>query len=334
MSENYTISWQDLRENVSIKRVVEDFGETVNRNGAKIIRNKCKCPAHNDQNPSAYLYPKDNSWYCFACNTGGSCIDFVRYAKGVEAKEAAIILGETYGTGLVRKRDSEEQEEYLPTIDNKVLKAIGLKVNPYIFPVAVEKGQEKRRLSKDEATRYIVDSCCKALQREITRRDKIIELFPENAKQIREASASLIHEFTKIPLILDDVLKNGKIRPDQITITEEMLRKDSALVDIPTDILDKLGFQDNPFTLADMFDNQMDVIASMVEEHIDKYLDKLDAGIDQVNRLYQADSNLINSMTETARKEGQELRQFADFMNNKIVEWKKGVSNDSREMEG
>lgn len=334
MSENYTISWQDLRENVSIKRVVEDFGETVNRNGAKIIRNKCKCPAHNDQNPSAYLYPKDNSWYCFACNTGGSCIDFVRYAKGVEAKEAAIILGETYGVGIVRKQDSEEQEEYLPTIDNKVLKAIGLKVNPYIFPVAVEKGQEKRRLSKDEATRYIIDSCCKALQREITRRDRIIALFPENAEQIKEASEPLIHEFTKIPFILDDVLKTGKIRPDQITITEDALQSKNILVDIPVDILNKIGLKENPFESAEMFDNQMDVIASIVDEHINKYLDMLDAGIDQVERLYRATPHLIGSMTETARKEGQELRQFADFMNNKIVEWKRGVSNDNREMEG
>jgi DNA primase len=34
------------------------------------------CPFHDDHNPSFSVNDEENYWYCFACDKGGSIIDF------------------------------------------------------------------------------------------------------------------------------------------------------------------------------------------------------------------------------------------------------------------
>ncbi len=46
------------------------------------------CPLHNDKNPSFYIYPKTNSFYCFGCQKGGNVIIFTRLLYGYSFKEA------------------------------------------------------------------------------------------------------------------------------------------------------------------------------------------------------------------------------------------------------
>ena len=41
-------------------------------------RDECQslCPFHDDHHPSFNVNEEENYWYCFACETGGSIIDF------------------------------------------------------------------------------------------------------------------------------------------------------------------------------------------------------------------------------------------------------------------
>lgn len=47
------------------------------------------CPFHNDTNkPNFHIYPKTNSWYCFACGQGGDSIAFYMKYKNIGFKQA------------------------------------------------------------------------------------------------------------------------------------------------------------------------------------------------------------------------------------------------------
>lgn len=46
------------------------------------------CPFHPDKNPSLFIYPNTNSFYCFACLKGGDAISFVMLLENLKFPEA------------------------------------------------------------------------------------------------------------------------------------------------------------------------------------------------------------------------------------------------------
>lgn len=64
------IVFQELKERLTMKDVVELYGFNVNRNGF------CSCPFHNEKTPSMKIYEK--GFKCFGCGEGGDVIYFVQ----------------------------------------------------------------------------------------------------------------------------------------------------------------------------------------------------------------------------------------------------------------
>lgn len=52
----------------------------------------CLCPLHKEKNPSFFIYPETNNFWCFGCNQGGDVITFVRLLHGYTFKEAVHYL--------------------------------------------------------------------------------------------------------------------------------------------------------------------------------------------------------------------------------------------------
>jgi hypothetical protein len=50
------------------------------------------CPFHNEKNPSFYVYPESNSFYCFGCQEGGNIINFIKKINNIDFKEAVKLL--------------------------------------------------------------------------------------------------------------------------------------------------------------------------------------------------------------------------------------------------
>ena len=62
--------FQEVKEHLTMKDVVELYGFTVNRSGF------CSCPLHNEKTPSMKIYEK--GFKCFGCGEGGDLIYFVQ----------------------------------------------------------------------------------------------------------------------------------------------------------------------------------------------------------------------------------------------------------------
>ncbi|WP_299945279.1 CHC2 zinc finger domain-containing protein [uncultured Microbulbifer sp.] len=75
-----------IKAEVSLERLVEQFGVELKKRGADLIG---RCPFHDDKTPSLVVSPKSNLWHCLgACQTGGSVIDWVRSASATRWKSS------------------------------------------------------------------------------------------------------------------------------------------------------------------------------------------------------------------------------------------------------
>ncbi len=51
------------------------------------------CPLHNEKSPSFTVNEEKGLFYCHGCHAGGDALTFIQLLKGVDFKEARVILG-------------------------------------------------------------------------------------------------------------------------------------------------------------------------------------------------------------------------------------------------
>ncbi len=81
---------EEILQSVQITDLLAEYGVKVNRQGM------CSCPFHGDRHPSMKVYPKTNSYHCFACNETGDIFDLVQKMENCSFKDAFIRLGGEY----------------------------------------------------------------------------------------------------------------------------------------------------------------------------------------------------------------------------------------------
>ncbi|MBU2535012.1 MAG: DNA primase [Chloroflexota bacterium] len=71
------------------------------------------CPFHGERNPSFFIYPEQQSWHCFGCNTGGDVFSFIMKKEGLDFGETLHLLAQRAGVTIPTRpgRDEEKEEK-------------------------------------------------------------------------------------------------------------------------------------------------------------------------------------------------------------------------------
>lgn len=79
------IDVEAVKSKTDIISLIEGYGIILKKSG---ISWRGMCPFHNGKSPALAVYPDEQSWYCYSCNTGGDVITFIQKMEKVEFKEA------------------------------------------------------------------------------------------------------------------------------------------------------------------------------------------------------------------------------------------------------
>jgi hypothetical protein len=109
--------FDDVKQRLNIRQVVEHYGYKVSRAGQFI------CPFHNDTRPSASI--KNDYFNCFVCGAGGDLITFTAKLHGLKNYDACKKLDNDFCLRLSQKPLS--QMDRLKVDREKVKREIELK---------------------------------------------------------------------------------------------------------------------------------------------------------------------------------------------------------------
>jgi len=79
---------EEIRARYPVEQVIGSYIR-LRRSGRHLVGH---CPFHEDRTPSLVVYPHNQSWWCFGCETGGDVFKFVMMMEHVRFPEAVELL--------------------------------------------------------------------------------------------------------------------------------------------------------------------------------------------------------------------------------------------------
>lgn len=102
---------QELKDRCDIESVVSRY-VNLRKSGKSLVG---LCPFHSEKTPSFHVYPDDQHFYCFGCETGGDAITFIRKIENLEYREAVEFLAAQVGMTVPSEEPGAEAASKMRT---------------------------------------------------------------------------------------------------------------------------------------------------------------------------------------------------------------------------
>ena len=106
-----------LKRDTPLTALIESRGIQLRKNGKGFV---CRCPFHEDKEPSLSVNPETNLWQCFGCGSAGDVIRFVELYDKVDFPEAVRRLSGN-GFNTSRKAPPAPVTRAVPTVRQRKL---------------------------------------------------------------------------------------------------------------------------------------------------------------------------------------------------------------------
>lgn len=139
-----------IKQNIAIETVANDLGLNLSKQGNDLVGN-CPTGHHSHSQTCFHVNPKNNLFYCFNCNKGGSVLDLVMLAKSISYFETLKWFNNQYNLGF-------QLLGYKPLTDEELAEKSRLESIALLYEAIFDEG--KRRLFEDEgkeAVAYLVE---------------------------------------------------------------------------------------------------------------------------------------------------------------------------------
>ena len=100
---------QQLKQSCDMERIVSGYLPLKKKGRYRVGL----CPFHSEKSPSFYVYPQNQSFYCFGCGAGGDVITFIRRIENLEYMEAVKLLADRCGLELPMDSDQSDARSML-----------------------------------------------------------------------------------------------------------------------------------------------------------------------------------------------------------------------------
>ena len=97
----------EVKQKTDIASIVSQY-VTLKKAGRNLVG---LCPFHDERNPSFFVYPEQQSWHCFGCNTGGDAFSFIMKKEGLDFGEALSLLAQRAGVTIPSRAGRDEEKE-------------------------------------------------------------------------------------------------------------------------------------------------------------------------------------------------------------------------------
>jgi len=97
----------EVKQKTDIASVVSQY-ITLKKAGRNLVG---LCPFHGERNPSFFVYPEQQSWHCFGCNTGGDVFSFLMKKENLDFGEALRLLAQRAGVTIPSRAGRDEEKE-------------------------------------------------------------------------------------------------------------------------------------------------------------------------------------------------------------------------------
>ena len=84
---------QELKYRCDVESIISRY-VNLRRSGRSLVG---LCPFHSEKTPSFHVYPENQSFYCFGCETGGDIVTFIRKIENLDYVEAVRFLAQQAG---------------------------------------------------------------------------------------------------------------------------------------------------------------------------------------------------------------------------------------------
>ena len=105
--------FESVKDSVTTRQAAERYGLHIGHGGM------CKCPFHNDKNPSMKV---DRRYHCFGCSADGDVISFAGRLFNLPAKEAAMKLADDFGISYDRRPSAPRVKRHVEVREEDVFK--------------------------------------------------------------------------------------------------------------------------------------------------------------------------------------------------------------------